>query len=524
MNKKKSFLTATDIFCGCGGSSQGARQAGVEIKLAMNHWPLAIKSHAANFPETEHDCADASGCNPRNYDSTDILIISPECTRHTLARAGKKKKKQLNMFETEQMADDRSRATMWDVPRFAEAHRYLLIITENVVDAKGRWEPYEAWLKSMDLLGYNYQECYFNSMHFHPTPQSRDRLYVVFWRKGNKAPNLNFEPLAWCSNCSKNINAFQYWKPKCLPYGKYRTQYLYKCTCGTSVEPYYYAAFNCIDWSIKSTRIGDMKKPLVDATLKRIGIGIAKYWNNPFVIYGGDQKLADRCYSLGNALPTQCAQPWHQLITPFISYASNNHGDPASRNSDTREPLNTQTTTQDAGITMPPLPFISSGQYGGQHRAVTDRADTFSTEQTFDLVTPPFTIELFGTGGARGLEEPINTQLSGGVHNGIVSTGAWNSFIGHYYKGAHEKHFTETIGTCSTTDRSYLVQHQAGKKVSVDDCYYRMIRSKEVGAAMAFEKSYIVYGDERQRVKQFGNAVTPPVMKFLIERCIESLN
>ena len=30
-------------------------------------------------------------------------------------------------------------------------------------------------------------------------------------------------------------------------------------------------------------------------------------------------------------------------------------------------------------------------------------------------------------------------------------------------------------------------------------------------------------GTKRQQVKQYGNAVTPPVMKMLVERCVASL-
>ena len=79
MSQKKSYLTCTDQFCGAGGSSSGATAAGVEVKLAMNHWDLAIKTHNTNFPNADHDCADISASNPRRYASTDILITSPEC-------------------------------------------------------------------------------------------------------------------------------------------------------------------------------------------------------------------------------------------------------------------------------------------------------------------------------------------------------------------------------------------------------------------------------------------------------------
>jgi protein gp37 len=48
----------TDIFCGAGGSSSGLAGAGLTLKLAANHWKTAIESHAANFTDAEHLCAD----------------------------------------------------------------------------------------------------------------------------------------------------------------------------------------------------------------------------------------------------------------------------------------------------------------------------------------------------------------------------------------------------------------------------------------------------------------------------------
>jgi hypothetical protein len=48
--RKKSYLTVTDQFCGAGGSSIGAAAAGLEIRMAMNHWDLAVETHNTNFP------------------------------------------------------------------------------------------------------------------------------------------------------------------------------------------------------------------------------------------------------------------------------------------------------------------------------------------------------------------------------------------------------------------------------------------------------------------------------------------
>lgn len=95
---KRTFITATDQFCGAGGSSIGATKAGVELKLALNHWKLAVDTHNTNFPNAAHDCTDISACDPRRYPSTDILITSPECTNHSLANGKKKPSKQFDMF------------------------------------------------------------------------------------------------------------------------------------------------------------------------------------------------------------------------------------------------------------------------------------------------------------------------------------------------------------------------------------------------------------------------------------------
>lgn len=121
---KQSYITVTDQFCGAGGSSQGAQEAGVEVAMALNHWKLAIETHQTNFPNTKHDCTDISACDPRRYPSTDILITSPECTNHSLAKGKKIVKAQLDLYEngTIDPAAERSRATMWDVPRFCQTN------------------------------------------------------------------------------------------------------------------------------------------------------------------------------------------------------------------------------------------------------------------------------------------------------------------------------------------------------------------------------------------------------------------
>lgn len=190
-------LTVTDLFCGAGGSSIGAEAMGARLRMAANHWSLAIETHSANFPHADHDCADVSQVDPRRYPSTDILLASPECTHHSQARSNKH---QPDLFNPKgDPSAERSRATMWDVPRFAERHGYQLVLVENVVEVT-KWPAFDAWLAAMASFGYRHKLLSLNSAiapEAGPSPrppQLRDRLYVAFWREGNPEPDLEFRP------------------------------------------------------------------------------------------------------------------------------------------------------------------------------------------------------------------------------------------------------------------------------------------------------------------------------------------
>ena len=44
-------MSWTDLFCGAGGSSTGAIQVpGVTVRMAANHWRLAVETHNTNHP------------------------------------------------------------------------------------------------------------------------------------------------------------------------------------------------------------------------------------------------------------------------------------------------------------------------------------------------------------------------------------------------------------------------------------------------------------------------------------------
>lgn len=523
MGIKSSGLTVTDQFAGCGGSSQGARGAakkikGLTVRMALNHWKLAIETHNTNFPDTDHDCTDISACNPKRYPSTNILITSPECTNQSGSNGKKKPTAQTDMFSNgiADPAAERSRATMWDVPRFTEYHKYELIIVENVIEAR-KWIMWDAWLLAMHSLGYNHKCCFINSMHFHPTPQSRDRMYVVFWKKGNKAPDLEYMPKAYCHKCGHDIESVQAWKNPAKKFGKYKTQYVYNCPAhNIEVTPYYYAAFNAIDWSDFGKRIGDRKKPLSPNTIRRIKFGLDKYENESLII--NDQHSTGtgfRVKSTYDHIQTIPTASHFKLLMPFVTkgeYTKQKEGYVRS----VGEALQTQTTRQTMALIMPQIVELNRT---GKARSANQPISTITAGGIRQGLLMPFMVENKGQSNARKATEPIST-ITTKPHHGIVTTEAWNSFISYYNGKSQATHFTDPMGTVTTKDRLQLVNYN---KPKIEDCYYRMIKPHEIKLAMAFERDYIVLGSGKDQVKQCGNAVTPPVMEWLITQGAKTL-
>lgn len=101
-------------------------------------------------------------------------------------------------------------------------------------------------------------------------PQWRDRIYIVFTRKGIPLPDLKPTPLAWCQACGQDVHSVQTWRNG-RKIGKYKQQYDYRCpntACRHAlVEPYVRAAADIIDWTNTGERIGDRKKPLAASTM-----------------------------------------------------------------------------------------------------------------------------------------------------------------------------------------------------------------------------------------------------------------
>lgn len=51
-------MKAIDLFAGAGGTTEGVKNAGLEVVWAANHDPVAVRFHSVNHPSTSHVCQD----------------------------------------------------------------------------------------------------------------------------------------------------------------------------------------------------------------------------------------------------------------------------------------------------------------------------------------------------------------------------------------------------------------------------------------------------------------------------------
>jgi DNA (cytosine-5)-methyltransferase 1 len=163
-------MNAIDLFAGMGGFSTGAEMAGCNVVWAANHWPVAVQWHAANHPNTAHQCQDLQQANWSHVPAHDLLLASPCCQGHSRARGKASNNPQ----------HDASRSTAWAVISALEYHRPPVAVIENVREFTG-WALYPAWCAALHALGYAIAPHIIDAAD-HGVPQHRQRLYIVITR------------------------------------------------------------------------------------------------------------------------------------------------------------------------------------------------------------------------------------------------------------------------------------------------------------------------------------------------------
>lgn len=162
------MIRGCDIFCGAGGSSAGARAAGVEVVAGIDMSATATATFAANFPDAHVVTSRLEDVAIDSFKARvgpiDILLASPECRNHTCAKGSAPR-------------DESSRATAMHVVEYAEALRPRWLVLENVVYMRP-WSRYPELKAALRLLGYHLHESTLDASDF-GVPQSRRRLFLV---------------------------------------------------------------------------------------------------------------------------------------------------------------------------------------------------------------------------------------------------------------------------------------------------------------------------------------------------------
>jgi DNA (cytosine-5)-methyltransferase 1 len=190
-------LRTVDLFCGGGGSSWGASNAGAEIVCAVDAWTLAVETYKANFPKArvvnatlDEDSGVSIFGKPGKID---LILASPECTNHTCAKGSRPR-------------DESSKRTARYVINFARMLKPRWLVIENVVQMR-RWHGYDPLITELEELGYRVRPEVLDASGF-GVPQTRRRLFLLCDRERMPAPVARPKALRLADRNAKDIIQF----------------------------------------------------------------------------------------------------------------------------------------------------------------------------------------------------------------------------------------------------------------------------------------------------------------------------
>lgn len=159
--------TFVDLFCGGGLGARGAVQAGLRPLVAVDLWDIACRTYRDNFPDAIVINDRIERINPLDYCdavSLDLLIASPECTNHSVAKGSAPR-------------DESSKETAMHTVDWIQSLKPKWFVIENVKEMKS-WHRYSELLQKLKNIGYEISENLINSADY-GAAQSRVRLFLV---------------------------------------------------------------------------------------------------------------------------------------------------------------------------------------------------------------------------------------------------------------------------------------------------------------------------------------------------------
>ncbi|MDG9926152.1 MULTISPECIES: DNA cytosine methyltransferase [unclassified Pseudomonas] len=487
-----------DNFAGGGGASTGIEMAlGRPVDIAINHDPEAIAMHEINHPHTKHYCESVWEVDPRKITGgrpVDLCWFSPDCKHFSKAKGGKPVRKEI-------------RGLAWVAIRYAATVRPRVIMLENVEEfvtwgpladgrpcPKNKGRTFNSFVNALRRHGYQVEWRELRANQY-GAATIRKRLFLIARCDG--------QPIVWPSPSHLAASSAEV-KAK-------------------QAQPQHLAA-DIIDWSLPCPSIFNRKRPLAEATMRRIARGIQRYViesAEPFIVsYYGTKNGKDlRSLSVDQPLRTQTTENRFAVVAPVITKFRTN-----DRGTSVEEPL--PTVTANSYIKRPggaaPIGLVAAflakhygGNYKGPGAPMTDPAPTVTTVDHNALVTSHL-LKLRNNCDGQDMREPMHTLTTGG-HFGEV-----RAFLLKYYEHGCGQSLDDPLHTITTKDRLGLVMVK-GEPYQIVDIGMRMLEPHELYAAQGFPADYIHDRtltnpklSKSSQVRMCGNSVCPPVAAALV--------
>ena len=508
-----------DNFAGGGGASTGIEAAlGRPVDIAINHSPEAISMHRANHPRTKHYCENIWEVDPHEACGSrpvGLAWFSPDCTHFSRAKGGQPRSKEV-------------RALAHVVIRWARAVKPRTILLENVeefqtwgpLDDKGfpikarEGEDFRAWLAELTACGYDVSFRTLVAADY-GAPTTRKRLFLVAQRRGAA-------PIVWPT----------------ATHGKGRA------------KPWRTAA-EIIDWSLPCPSIFGRRKPLAEATQRRIAAGLRRFVLDsarPFIVpvksWGGGGN-GPRGLDEPMRTVTTSKRGEFALVAPYLTRTDMQSDGRLRGLASPEEPLRTVTTGGGIALVAPTLVQTGYGEREGQAPRALDIGKPLGTVVSGGkhAVVAAFLAKHYGTshGGPHpgvSVDAALGT-ITARDHHSVVEVQLAlplgrrdriddvRAFLVKYYgsNGAPESQQSlfGPLHTVTTKARFGLVT-VAGEDYQIADIGMRMLAPHELFAAQGFPADYIIDAEHNGKrltktaqIELAGNSVCPDAARALVE-------
>jgi DNA (cytosine-5)-methyltransferase 1 len=523
-----------DNFAGGGGASTGIEAGlGRPVDIAINHDPASISMHEVNHPHTSHFCESVWDIDPVEVCAgrpVGLAWFSPDCKHFSKAKGGKPVEKKI-------------RGLAWVVLKWAAKVRPRVIMLENVEEFI-TWGPL-----TTDPAG----NCY-------PCPKNKGRTFNSFINALKRhGYAVEYKELRACDYGAPTIRKRLFLVARCddQPITWPEPTHGDPESAGVKsgqLKPWRTAA-ECIDWSLPCPSIFERKKPLAEATLRRIAKGIMRYVVNnpePFIVpltpiistyYGAKSANDDRCSRPDQPIATQTTENRHAVVSAFLA---KHYGGVTGQ--EINKPSGTVTTIDHHSLVTAhmvrhfgesvgsaaaePVGTITAGGLGKTGLVTANLVRNFGKSNGAAAASPMATItskskdsliishlvKLRGTcRDGQPVTAPMPTVTASGTHVGEV-----RAFLLKYYGSDQDPRLQEPLHTITTRDRFGLVTVR-GEEYQIVDIGLRMLSPRELFRAQGFQDNYIIDRDaagkpinKTNQVARCGNSVCPPIAEALV--------